>query len=84
MCFFPSETKKSLSEFSKVQILQDQAQLALAHYVSQVHPHNPARFGKMLLTLPCLKNIPAKLVQDVFFKKTIGQATMEQIIHGIQ
>ena len=27
----------------QVEILQDRAQLALAHYVSQHNPHNPAR-----------------------------------------
>ena len=41
-----AETRRELLNKGQVDMLQDQAQLALAHYVGQTHPHNPARFGE--------------------------------------
>ncbi|XP_074657357.1 nuclear receptor subfamily 2 group E member 1-like [Tubulanus polymorphus] len=77
------ETKKTLSDAFKVQRLQDHVQMTLVRYVNQSHPTNPARFNKIILVLPCLRSVDASLVENIFFKQTIGPATMEQIIRGM-
>ncbi|KAK6195571.1 hypothetical protein SNE40_000975 [Patella caerulea] len=69
-----------LIESSKVETLQDQAQLALAHYESHAHHENPARFGKMLLTLPILKTLNADKVQRMFFTGRDGVFDMKKFI----
>ena len=81
---FISDCRRELVCKRQVECLQDQAQLALAHFVSQAHPHNPARFGKMLLTLPCLKNVHPDVIEKSFFKRTIGNATINHVIHAIR
>ena len=80
---FVSDCRKLVNKH-QVETLQDQAQLALAHYVSQSHPHNPARFGKMLLTLPNLKTIEPAIIEQTFFKHTIGATNINHILKAIQ
>ena len=68
----------------QVETLQDQAQLALSHYVSQSDPHSAARFGKMLLTLPNLRAIKPIIVEQTFFKHTIGTTNIYHILNAIK
>ncbi|XP_041349504.1 nuclear receptor subfamily 2 group E member 1-like [Gigantopelta aegis] len=71
-----------LLEAAKIETLQDQAQLALAHYVTQRHLHNPARFGKMLLTLSVLRTVTPDVIEKRFFSDVIGTASVRQIIRS--
>ncbi|CAH1781808.1 unnamed protein product [Owenia fusiformis] len=79
-----NDGKHDLIEKSKVQMLEDRAQLSLAHYEAHAYSQHPARFGKLLLGLSVLKSTTSKMVESVFFKNTIGQATITEIIHSIQ
>ncbi|XP_048247248.1 nuclear receptor subfamily 2 group E member 1-like [Haliotis rufescens] len=74
------DQSERLFEPTKVETLQDQAQLALAHYVTQAHQHNPARFGKMLLTLPVLRTVAAEMTEKRFFGDI--STTVRQLIRS--
>ncbi|EEC14525.1 zinc finger, C4 type, putative [Ixodes scapularis] len=40
----------------------------------------PFRFGKLLLTLPCLRTVSATAIEDLFFRKTIGAIPIERLL----
>lgn len=75
----PLETK-ALSEPGKVARIQDDTQLTLNKYISTAHPEQPLRFGKLLLLLPSLRNISSETIEDLFFRKTIGNIPIVRII----
>ena len=79
---FLTDPMDKLLEATKIETLQDQAQLALAHYVTQRHLHNPARFGKMLLTLSVLRTVTPDVIEKRFFSDIIGTASVRQIIRS--
>ncbi|PIK48628.1 putative nuclear receptor subfamily 2 group E member 1-like [Apostichopus japonicus] len=54
---FKSDTKSAVREKSTVEYYRDQAQVVLAQYENIIHPESPARFGKLLLTMPALKRV---------------------------
>jgi nuclear receptor subfamily 2 group E protein 1 len=60
--------------------LQDQAQLTLSRYVSTAYPNQPLRFGRLLLLLPALRTIAPSTIEELFFRKTIGNIPIERII----
>lgn len=60
--------------------LQDQAQLTLSRYVSTAYPNQPLRFGRLLLLLPALRAIAPSTIEELFFRKTIGNIPIERII----
>ena len=59
-----------------VENLQDYAQSMLGEYVRTAHPHNPARFGKLLLLLPSLRSVRPSAIQNLFLKDGIEQPQM--------
>lgn len=75
----PIETKV-LSEPLQVARIQDDTQLTLNKYISTAHPEQPLRFGKLLLLLPTLRNISSETIEDLFFRKTIGNIPIVRII----
>ena len=60
--------------------LQDQAQLTLSRYVVTAYPTQQLRFGRLLLLLPALRAIAASTIEELFFRKTIGNIPIERII----
>ena len=60
--------------------LQDQAQVMLAAHVRGQQPQRPARFGRLLLTLPLLRRVPAAGLERLYFHHTIGQTPMEKVL----
>ncbi|XP_060524152.1 nuclear receptor subfamily 2 group E member 1 isoform X2 [Cylas formicarius] len=76
----PTTTCKSLEEVTRVQAVQNDAQLALSKYLGTAKPQQPLRFGKLLLLLSGVRNVPADTIEELFFKKTIGDIPIVKII----
>ncbi|CAG0897734.1 unnamed protein product [Darwinula stevensoni] len=71
---------RGLRDTGTVRMLQDQAQMMLGKYIGHAYPMQPFRFGKLLLLLPTFKSITARTVEDLFFKKTIGNIPLDRLI----
>ncbi|XP_076356834.1 nuclear receptor subfamily 2 group E member tailless [Tachypleus tridentatus] len=71
---------RGLRDIHMVASLQDQAQMTLGKYVQTAYPSQPFRFGKLLLTLPSLRSVSAKTIEDLFFRKTIGSIPLERLL----
>lgn len=74
------DTRPALSEARIVSALQEQAQMHLNRYIQTSYPNQPNRFGKLLLMLPELSQISAKSIQELFFKKSLGDVQIETLI----
>jgi len=66
-----------------VQQLQDEAQLLLGKYVRHARPDEPSRFGKLLLTVPCIRAASSTAVSDVLFNDPIGTASVDRVVVDI-
>ncbi len=71
---------KSLRDFHTVTSLQDQAQMTLSKYIATAYPTQPFRFGKLLLMLPSLRSIRPSTIEELFFRKTIGNIPIERLL----
>lgn len=71
---------RTLREFHSVATLQDQAQLTLSQYIRTAYPTQPFRFGKLLLLLPTLSAISGATIEELFFRKTIGNIPIERLL----
>ncbi|XP_038050141.1 photoreceptor-specific nuclear receptor-like isoform X2 [Patiria miniata] len=80
---FKPDTTKTLREKSKVEFFRDQAQVVLAQYENVVHPESPARFGKLLLTMPSLKRVTGEDLEELFFRRTLGQVQIDKILDRV-
>lgn len=76
----PCLETKLLAEPTEVARIQDETQLTLNKYISTAYPEQPLRFGKLLLLLPTLRNISSGTIEDLFFRKTIGNIPIVRII----
>ncbi|XP_070173774.1 nuclear receptor subfamily 2 group F member 6-like [Littorina saxatilis] len=65
------------ADTTRLEQLQEQAQLALAHYTQ--HAHSPARFGRLLLTLPSLTSVS----RDALEKKLFPDVTVVHLIRSL-
>jgi len=72
-----------LSDIPTAINLQDEAQLTLCRYVSTAYPTQQPRFGRLLLLLPALRAIPASTIEELFFRKMIGNTPIMRIISDI-
>jgi hypothetical protein len=82
LLFIISDVRSILIQRHLVETLQDQAQLALAQYVTKHVTSNPARFGKLLLQLPSLRSIPRDTMETRLFRGNPGHlvhALMERL-----
>lgn len=43
-------------------------------------PDRQARFGRLLLMLPLLRNINSQRIEMIYFQKTIGNTPMEKVL----
>ena len=75
-----SSELKGLRDFPTVASLQDQAQLTLGKYIQTSYPTQPFRFGKLLLMLPSLRSINPVTIEELFFRKTIGNIPIERLL----
>ncbi|OQV14213.1 Photoreceptor-specific nuclear receptor [Hypsibius exemplaris] len=71
---------KGLKEPTQVENLQDQAQIMLGQHVRVHHPTQPARFGRLLLLLQYLHQIPPERIESMFFARFIGSTQMEKVL----
>ncbi|KAJ8678610.1 hypothetical protein QAD02_014397 [Eretmocerus hayati] len=76
---FRPETR-GLKDLVQIENLQDQAQVMLGQHTRSQHPNHPARFGRLLLLLPLLRNVPAARVELIYFQRTIGNTPMEKVL----
>lgn len=76
----PVNEMKTLRDSHAVALLQDQAQVTLSKYIESTYPSQPFRFGKLLLLLPLLQTVSSKVIEDIFFKRTIGHVPIDKLI----
>ncbi|XP_060868139.1 photoreceptor-specific nuclear receptor-like isoform X1 [Metopolophium dirhodum] len=76
---FRADTR-GLKDPIQVENLQDQAHVMLGQHTRNQHPGQPVRFGRLLLMLPLLKNVPAARIEAIFFQRTIGNIPMEKVL----
>ncbi|XP_076435320.1 nuclear receptor subfamily 2 group F member 6-like [Babylonia areolata] len=71
---------------NRMDLLLEQAQLALAHYTqhSRAHAHTTARFGRLLLTLPCLLSVNRDGVEKVLFPEVNVSRLIRSLCVGVQ
>lgn len=72
--------EKTLAEAAAVTAIQDHTQLTLSKYTAAAHPEQPLRFGKLLLLLPVLRRVAGETIEELFFRKTIGNIPIVRII----
>lgn len=72
--------QKVLTDTAKIAAIQDDTQLSLNKHIQALHPGQPLRFGKLLLLLPTLRNVSADTIEELFFRKTIGNIPIAKII----
>lgn len=72
--------EKTLVDAAAVAAVQDHTQLTLNKYISTAQPGQPLRFGKLLLLLPTLRSICGETIEELFFRKTIGNIPIVRII----
>lgn len=48
--------------------------------LSSRYPTQPCRFGKLLLLLPSLRSVSPSTIEEVFFKKTIGNVPITRLL----
>ncbi|XP_045120377.1 nuclear receptor subfamily 2 group E member 1-like isoform X2 [Portunus trituberculatus] len=65
-----------------VEVLQDQTQLMLHEYLASkvCGAGGRVRAGKLLLLLPALGHISATAVQEIFFRRTVGNTPIERVL----
>lgn len=76
---FSPETPQLL-DIQPIEMLQDQAQCILSDHVRLRYPRQQTRFGRLLLLLPSLRAIRKTTVEQLFFKETIGNVRISQIL----
>ncbi|KAJ8983253.1 hypothetical protein NQ317_015601 [Molorchus minor] len=72
--------EKVLADPAKITSLQDETQLTLNRYIATAHPGQPLRFGKLMLSLPSLRNVSTNTIEQLFFRQTIGNIPIVRII----
>ncbi|XP_077301675.1 nuclear receptor subfamily 2 group E member tailless [Arctopsyche grandis] len=74
------QPRNRLSDPRAVAALQENAQTVLSKYVTMVYPDKPFRLRNLMMLLPLLKLVPASSIEELFFRKTIGDIPIERII----
>ncbi|XP_028396333.1 photoreceptor-specific nuclear receptor-like [Dendronephthya gigantea] len=72
---------KGLKDSEQVERHQDEAQVKLLNYTRTTHAENPARFGRMLLTLSAFERVSQDSVEKLFFRAENDK--VEFIIHDL-
>nr|XP_046915500.1 nuclear hormone receptor FTZ-F1 beta-like [Dermatophagoides farinae]XP_046915501.1 nuclear hormone receptor FTZ-F1 beta-like [Dermatophagoides farinae] len=85
---------RGLKDVTKIEQMQDQLQSMLLQQMmknqnqdtstttttTSTNTTNPIRFGKLLLLLLSLKIIPTEKIASIYFKKAIGNTTIEKLL----
>jgi nuclear receptor subfamily 2 group E protein 1 len=83
MLSFSLDLAMTTEDAKRLESIQDRTQVALAHYAAQSSPHQPWRFGRLLLALPVLCGPTAQGLQTVLFRPIIGDVPVEHVIASI-
>ncbi len=76
-----STTVHELRDASAISVSQDRAQLTLSQYISSAYPNQQSfRFGKLLLMLPSLRTVSGNTIEELFFRKTIGNIPIDRLL----
>ncbi|XP_075887331.1 nuclear receptor subfamily 2 group F member 6-like isoform X2 [Nelusetta ayraudi] len=79
-----SSDASGLTDPAHVESLQEKVQVALTEYTRIHYPHQPQRFGRLLLRLPSLRTVPASLISQLFFMRLVGKTPIETLIRDMQ
>ncbi|KAF8788480.1 Photoreceptor-specific nuclear receptor like protein [Argiope bruennichi] len=71
---------ENLKDNQQVEMLHDHAQLMLIHHIKSQHFDYAFRFGRLLLLLPSLRQLPPDVVEAIFFRKTIGSTPIVKLL----
>lgn len=71
---------KNLIQKNRVLQLQDEYLTNLNNYIASVHMDQPLRFTKLMLILPHLKTVTNYIIEELFFRKTIGSISLNKIM----
>ena len=80
LCFSDSH---GLSDSKHIESVQEKSQCALEEYVRHQYPHQPTRFGKLLLRLPSLRTVSASAIEQLFFVRLVGKTPIETLIRDM-
>jgi hypothetical protein len=83
MLSFSLDLAMTMEDGKRLESTQDRTQVALAHYTAQSSPHQPSRFGRLLLALPVLCGPTSQGLQAMLFRPIIGDVPVEHIIATI-
>ena len=72
--------KQTLKDIENIASFQEQTQVTLSKYDLHVYPSQPFRFGQLVLLMPLLRSVSSQTIEQVFFKKTIGNISIERVI----
>lgn len=78
-----SDDKSPLQEVTTIRSLHEDSQQMLNRYVSAAYPLQPFRLGKLYLTMTSARNVSASVIEDLFFRKTIGPIPLSTVICGM-
>ncbi|KAJ4442864.1 hypothetical protein ANN_04457, partial [Periplaneta americana] len=68
---------RGLRDAAHVELLQDQTHVMLHEYCATRHK---ARFGKLLLLLPSVGSLSRQSLEELFFRKTVGDVPIERLL----
>ncbi|KDR24490.1 Photoreceptor-specific nuclear receptor [Zootermopsis nevadensis] len=68
---------RGLRDAAHVELLQDQTHVMLHEYCAARHK---ARFGKLLLLLPSVGSLSRQSLEELFFRKTVGDVPIERLL----
>lgn len=70
-----------LNDINTINYLHNQAQLLLSSYINKQYSSEENRCFKLLTLLASFRLISSSIIEEVFFRKTIGDKThMEQLV----
>ncbi|XP_054163913.1 nuclear receptor subfamily 2 group E member 1-like [Oppia nitens] len=76
-----STTVHELRDSAAVSAAQDRANVTLNQYISTAYPTQQSfRFGKLLLMLPSLRSVSGNTIEELFFRKTIGNIPIDRLL----
>lgn len=52
----------------------------LHEYCIQHQSHHKGRFGKLLLTLPAVQSISRRSLEELLFRQTVGDVTIDRLL----
>lgn len=79
LCALVPSDSMHIEDMEAVQKLQDALHEALQDYESSQHQEDPRRAGKLLMTLPLLRQTATKAVQHFYSIKVQGKVPMHKL-----